>query len=68
MDLRHGWCTPLIAALGKQRQGNLYKFHTCLVYRASSQATGATQRNPVLKEKSLINPNSVSNKTKQKLI
>ena len=43
---------PLILALGRQRQADLYEFKASLVYRASSNTgSKATQRNPVLKSK-----------------
>ena len=44
------WHTPLIPALGRQRQVDLCEFGASLVYRASSwKSTKATQRNPVSK-------------------
>ena len=45
---RQWWCTPLIPALRRPRQGDL-KFETSLVYRASFTTARAKQRNPVLK-------------------
>ena len=36
------WCTPLIPALGRQRQEDFCEFKASLVYRASSRTTGAT--------------------------
>ena len=43
--------TPLITALGRQRQTDLCKFETSLVYKANSRtARAVTQRNPVLKQ------------------
>jgi hypothetical protein len=41
--------TPLTPALGKQ--ADLCEFEASLVYRSSSRATRATQRNPVTKNK-----------------
>jgi hypothetical protein len=38
---------PLILALGKQRQADLYEFETSLGYRVSFKTAKATQRNPV---------------------
>lgn len=39
---------PLILALGKQREGDLYEFKASLVYRASSKrARAVIQRTPV---------------------
>ena len=38
------WPTPLILALGRQRQVDLYKFETRMIYRASSGTAKATQR------------------------
>jgi hypothetical protein len=40
------WCTPLISALGRQRQVD---FKDILVYRVSSRTARATQKNPVSK-------------------
>ena len=48
---RWWWCTPLIPALGKQRQVDLCVFEASLVYRVSSRTARAAQRNPVLKTK-----------------
>ena len=43
---------PLILALGRQRQVDLWEFKASLVYRASSRTgTKVTQRNPVSKKK-----------------
>jgi hypothetical protein len=42
------WCTPLIPALGRQRQA-ISEFEASLVYRVSSRTARATQRNPVSK-------------------
>ena len=41
------WRTPLIPALGKQRQEDLCEFEDSLVYRVSFRTARATQRNPV---------------------
>jgi hypothetical protein len=41
--------TPLIPALGRQRQVDLYEFEVSLIYRASSRTVKATQRDPVSK-------------------
>jgi hypothetical protein len=49
--------TPLILALGRQRQADLCEFKDSLVYRLSSRAAKVTQKNPVMKNK---------NKTKKK--
>jgi hypothetical protein len=38
---------PLIPALGRQRQVDLYEFKASLVCRLSSRSARATQRNPV---------------------
>jgi hypothetical protein len=40
---------PLIPALGRQSQAELYRFEASLVYRVSSRTARATQRSPVLK-------------------
>ena len=42
-------CTPLIPALGRQRQADLCEFKPTLVYEVSSRRARATQRNPVSK-------------------
>jgi hypothetical protein len=42
------WRTPLIPALGRQRQA---EFEASLVYRVSSRTARAIQRNPVSKNK-----------------
>jgi hypothetical protein len=42
------WHTPLIPALGRQRQV-VSVFEASLVYRVSSRTAWAIQRNPVLK-------------------
>ena len=45
-----GWCwhTPLIPALGRQRQVDLSESDACLVSKGNSRPTSsATQRNPV---------------------
>ena len=41
------WHTPLISALGKQRQVDLCEFEASLVCIANSRTAMATQRNPV---------------------
>ena len=45
----------IIPALGRQRQVNLCEFEASLVYRASSRASRATQRNPVSKQQEKSN-------------
>ena len=52
-----GWHTPLIPALGRQRQADS-EFEASLVYRVSSRTARIIQRNPVLKNKN-------KNETKQ---
>jgi hypothetical protein len=43
------WRTPLVPALGRQKQAYLCGFEDSLVYRESSRtARAVTQRNPVL--------------------
>jgi len=42
---------PLSLALGRWRQVDLCEFEVSLVYKASFRITRATQRNPVLKNK-----------------
>ena len=42
------WRTPLMPALGRQRQADLCEFQASLVYRVSSRTgSKATERNPV---------------------
>jgi hypothetical protein len=43
------WRTPVIPALGRQRQW-ISEFEASLVYRVSSRTARAIQRNPVLKK------------------
>jgi hypothetical protein len=43
--------TPLIPALGRQKQAGLFEFEASLVYRGSSRTARATQRKPCLKGK-----------------
>ena len=45
------WRTPLIPALGWQRQVDLCELEASLVCRESSITAKATQRNPVSKKK-----------------
>ena len=46
------WCTPLVPALGRQRQADLSEFEASLVYQASSRtARIVTQKNNVSKKK-----------------
>jgi hypothetical protein len=47
------WPTPLIPAHGRQRQLDFYEFEASLVYSSSSRISKATQRNPILKTKTL---------------
>jgi hypothetical protein len=54
------WCTPLIPALGRQRQV-ISEFKASLVYKVSSRIARAIQRNPVLKNK---NKKQTNQKTK----
>ena len=47
-----GWCTPLIPALGRQRQGDLCEFKASLICRVSSRISqGYTKRNQKRKRK-----------------
>ena len=43
------WCTPLIPALGRQKQVDLCESEASLVYRVSSRTARAAQRNFVSK-------------------
>ena len=45
------WHRPLIPALEKQRQVDLYEFEASLFYRVSSRTARVTWSNPVLKKK-----------------
>jgi hypothetical protein len=56
------WRTPLIPALGRQRQP---EFEASLVYKVSSRTARATQRNPVSKNKKQKTKNK-KQKTKNK--
>ena len=45
------WCMPLIPALERPKQEDLYEFEATLVsqnYLANSRTAKATQRNPIL--------------------
>ena len=49
------WHAPLIPAFQRQRQADVFVFEASLVYKASSRADSkATQRNPVLKNKTVV--------------
>jgi hypothetical protein len=52
------WYTPLIPALGRQRQAELCKFKSSLVYKVSSRPT---QRNPVSTPHPETNKNKIKN-------
>jgi hypothetical protein len=58
---RQWWRTPLIPALGRQRQEDS-EFEASLVYRVSSRTARATQRNPVSKNKTKQNKQTKKNK------
>jgi hypothetical protein len=60
---RAWWCTPLIPALGRQRQV-ISEFEASLVYRVSSRTARATQRNPASKNQNQIKPKQKNKKTK----
>ena len=47
------WHTPLILALGRQRQG-ISEFEASLVYKVSSRTARAIQRNPISKNKKIL--------------
>jgi hypothetical protein len=55
---------PLIPALGRQRQVDLYEFEDSLVYRVSSRPARSTQRNPVSKKPKPTNQSIKPNQTK----
>lgn len=42
------WCLPSTPALGRQRQANLQKFKSSLVYSERFRTASARQRNPAL--------------------
>ena len=50
-EARWQWHTPLIPALGRQRQAGLFEFEASMVYKKSSRTVRVTQRNPVSKFK-----------------
>ena len=60
------WLIPLIPALGRQRQMDLYECEDSLVYRVSSRTARATQRKPVSKKQSnrKSKPTNPTNKQK----
>jgi hypothetical protein len=41
------WCMPLIPALNRQRQVDLFEFKARLIYRASFRTSRVTQINPI---------------------
>jgi hypothetical protein len=47
------WCTPLILALGRQRQVD-FEFEASLVYRVSSRTVRTAQRNPSITKKKIL--------------
>ena len=51
IECQQCWHTPLIPALRRQRQVDVYEFEASLVYRSSSRTARATQKNPALKKK-----------------
>ena len=56
---------PIIPALRRQRQVDLWEFEASLVYKGNSRtARTITQRNPALKSK--INKNKSKNKQKER--
>jgi hypothetical protein len=48
---RAWWRTPLIPALGRQKQARISEFEASLVYRVNSRTARTIQRNPVSKNK-----------------
>lgn len=48
------WRTPLIPMLRRQRQANLNKFETMLVYKERFRIGRATQRNPFSEKKKKV--------------
>lgn len=49
------WYTPLVPALGRQKQADIYEFEASLVYRPSSKTAKDTQRTLSWKKKEEIN-------------
>lgn len=47
------WCTPLVLALGRQRQADLQEFEPNVVYISSSRPAGVTSES-VLKNKTQL--------------
>jgi hypothetical protein len=58
------WRMPLIPALKRQRQADLYEIKASLAYRVSSRTAKSTQRNPTLK----TNNNNKNKTTKLKFL
>jgi hypothetical protein len=58
---------PLIVALGRQRQGNLYEFKTNLVYRKSSRTARTTPRNSV-SNKQTNKQTNINNQQQQRIV
>jgi hypothetical protein len=56
---------PLVLALGKQRQVDLFEFEASLFYRVSYRTTRATQKNPAPASKQK-NKQTKQNKTTTK--
>jgi hypothetical protein len=55
INARQWWNTPLIPALGGQRQVDLCEFENSLVYIVSLWTAESTQRNPVQQEQKHTN-------------
>jgi hypothetical protein len=57
------WCTPLIPALGRQRQA---EFEASLVYRVRSRTARATQRSTVSRKQKQEQKQKQNKKARQK--
>jgi hypothetical protein len=57
---------PLIPALGRKKQVDLWEFEASLCYRVSSRTVRATQRSPVLKKTKTEKATTKPNKNPQK--
>ena len=67
METRQWWHTPLIPALGKERQTDFCEFKASLVYRASSRTGSKATEKPCLQKQKEKQTNKTPNGTQQEL-